>query len=284
MKILKPVLILLTTALFLTGCSSEDNTLSQTLEDIKVASDLAKNLENGKYTHSINQYHSEYVEEVVTEGLFVRKEEGNFDWYTSILLGDLSDMSRTKSEALQRDGVKYQRIGYADENSEYLNGTPQWQVRKEDSLDEPTNLFFGTHNFPHYADIEGIDQRSDDTGIYHRVIMNDSYMDKLEKEGVINAEIALSKAKKDPTLSDTVPSMEENVERLKNTKYNFIELTYFIDANNILTRFRYSADMEVPAEYGTENIYYESETDIVDYNNPDIPNHLPTLEPAQTTE
>lgn len=266
---MKKFVILILSLIVFSACTTTDS-VTESLQAVKKASEKTYLLENGAYTNSVKQTMQDMSVENTVEGIFVKKEK-NYDWYTKFVLSlEEEAATHTVSEAVQINNIQKSRFNLVGEDE--LEG---WAITSEESHEDPPNLFFHAESLPSKKYIEELEVSEDETGIHYTFVMNSAYGDLLTKEGVTQAEKAVEEAKQNKDNPDSITILEGNIARVAANSYDNIILAFIIDDEGVLVSHQTTMDMLTSSNGDEMETTASMGTHITDYNNPEIEEQIP---------
>ncbi|MGP6139021.1 hypothetical protein [Jeotgalibaca sp. A127] len=266
---MKKIGILLASLIVFSACTSTDS-VTESIQAVKKASEKTHLLENGAYTNTVKQTMQDMSVENIVDGIFIKKDK-NYDWYMKLILSlDGDTANHTVSEVVQIDSIQKSRFSLVDEDE--LGG---WAITSEESKEDPPNLFFHAESLPSKKYVEKLEVSEDEYGMLYTFIMNNAYGDVLTKEGVTQAEKALKEAKQSKDTADSITILEENIARVAAINYDNITLSFIIDEEGVLVSHQTTMVMLTNSNGDEMETTASMGTSITDYNNSEIEEQIP---------
>lgn len=222
-----------------------------------------RTLDNGQFTVlSIIENTEERIEDTST-GVFIKKNDGTYNWYYQNYAEDGS----LNSEYLSLNGQQYQR--FLDSQAQQS----EWQpMDTKMTVDDIINSLFNFDDF-NFSDADIETTREAGSTVY-LVAMNGTYAEMIKKVSVSALEQTLTTYEETGTDQETLTAINNEMKEIQQTEYSSDFITYEINDAGYLVKITISVTLTPP---GGEPQTITDETILNDYNVENEENLLPAL-------
>ena len=227
-NLFKPVLAFFS-IIFLAGCSLTDSSTNK-IEIIENAATKNAELTSARFETSLSREHrgDQYTE--TSEGTFIKRADGTYDWYQKNVFNDEQSVEMT-----QVDGKEYVKVSNGEKSESPWGESETLQTSLSDDL---RSLF--EINLVE-ADIDEVSVHTESDKTRYTINTTTNYPERIKSETLQALQKRLEALKQENTQKEFIQGMEAQIQLIEETQYLDNILTYEIDKEGFLTDFTYKA-------------------------------------------